>query len=494
MPSTPETLPIQTTPAHRDQRVYAPHGVCRKAWFSQAPELLVAGPAGTGKSRCLLERLYFLANEHPGMRALLVRKTRASLTESGLVTFEEKVVPPNHPILQSGGQRRMRQAYHFPNGSTIVIGGMDQASKTLSTEYDLVFVQEAIELSENDWEMLTRPLRNGVMPWQQIVADTNPDTPHHWLKRRCDSGRTLLLESRHEDNPVLWRQELGVWTDEGKKYIARLEAMTGPRKQRLRYGRWVQAEGVVYEGWDSAIHIVDRFRPPSDWPRYWSIDFGFTNPFTWQMWVADPDERLYLVRQIYMTQRLVEDHAKRIMQLAREDANVPATSSLGPFAPRAILCDHDAEGRATLEKHLGMTTRLANKAGDFGRQAVAGRLRKAGDGKPRLFIMRDSLDERDWALDESASPWCVEQEFDGYVWKRSTSTMLAETRNQPDEPVDKDDHGLDALRYMCAHLERSFPSVPDPKHIQAMKDASEASRWNPGESIPQAKRRGYFGR
>ena len=44
----------------------------------------------------------------------------------------------------------MRQAYHYPNGSEVVVGGLDKPSKVMSTEYDLVYVQEAIELFEND--------------------------------------------------------------------------------------------------------------------------------------------------------------------------------------------------------------------------------------------------------------------------------------------------------------------------------------------------------
>ena len=104
-------------------------------------------------------------------------------------------------------------------------------------------------LSEDDWESLTTRLRNGAMPYQQLLADTNPDAPTHWLKRRCDAGRTLLLESRHEDNP-------SVTAD----YLARLDRLTGARLWRLRHGRWVSAEGVVYEGWDPAAQGPGRSR------------------------------------------------------------------------------------------------------------------------------------------------------------------------------------------------------------------------------------------
>jgi phage terminase large subunit len=324
--------------------------------------VLISGPAGTGKSRGCLEKLHFLASKYPKMRGLIVRKTRASLTESALVTFEEKVVPVQHSILNGPG-RAHRQAYHYPNGSILALGGLDKASRIMSTDYDIIFVQEAIELAEHDWEALTTRLRNGIVPFQQIIGDTNPDTPTHWLKRRCNSGKAVLLESRHEDNPLLWNRDRNDWTEAGRVYMAKLEALTGPRKQRLRFGQWVQAEGIVYEGWDPAVHLIDRFPIPADWPRYWSVDFGYINPFVAQWWAQDPDGRLFLYRQVYMTQRLVEDHAAQILALARNEPR-----------PKKVICDHDAEGRATLGHHLKMQTTPARKEKSPGIQAVASRL------------------------------------------------------------------------------------------------------------------------
>jgi phage terminase large subunit len=472
-----------------------PYGNCWAIWNNEAPELLLSGPAGTGKSRAILEKLHYLCDhKFPGMRALIVRKTRESLTESGLVTYEDKVLPAGHAVLHAGGQRRMRQAYHYPNGSTVVVGGMDKPSKTLSTEFDFIYVQEAIELAEHDWEMLTRPLRNGVMPYQQIIADTNPDAPTHWLKRRCDAGKTLLLESRHEDNPVLWDRGKSEWTEAGRAYIAKLDALTGARKPRLRYGRWVQAEGVVYEGWNVSVHLIDRFPIPRHWRRFWSIDFGFTNPFVWQQWAMDGDGRLFLIREIYKSKRLIEDHARRILEVVRRD--IPPDElrqlgdQLGPYHPQAILCDpEDAEGRATLEKYLGMRTQAAQKSVLDGIQAVAGRLADAGDGKPRLFILRDSLDERDPELDESKVPCCTAEEFDSYIWKTPATTALADRTNKPDEPLDKHNHGMDAMRYLCYHFERPTLRLPDAGAINDPYKRREIDNYR-----SRSVERGMYGR
>lgn len=373
---------------------------------------------------------------------MIVRKTRTSVTDSALVTYEEKVLPERHECL-NGPKREQRHIYRYRNGSEVVVGGLDNPSKTLSTEFDLIYVQEAIELSENDWEMLTRPLRNGVMPFQQIIADTNPDRDTHWLKNRCDRGATFMLESRHEDNPVMWDSAAGRWTEFGASYIATLDRLTGVRKQRLRYGRWVAAEGMVYDGWDRSIHLVDRFTIPREWRRFWVVDFGFTNPFCWQAWAEDGDGRLYRYREVYHTRRLVSDHC---------DAIRKATD--GEPLPVAVICDHDAEDRATFERELGVDTIAATKDVSPGIQAVQKRLRVDDDGRARLFLLRDSLVERDEALDEKSLPCCSEEEVDGYVWDQSNG------RKRGEEPVKERDHGMDAIRYVVAHLDLRAPRTP----------------------------------
>src|ERR1019366_1808879 len=112
-----------------------------------------------------------------------------------------------------------------------------------------------------------------------------------------------FLESRHTDNPVYWDDKLNDWTQKGAIYIATLDRLFGVLKQRLRYGKWASAEGAVYEAsWDRATHIIPRFfadtdlhkdQVPKDWPRYWAVDFGYKNPFTWAAWAQDPDGRMY---------------------------------------------------------------------------------------------------------------------------------------------------------------------------------------------------------
>lgn len=435
-------------------RAYRPYGAALELLYAKDKEVLMCGPAGTGKSRAELEKLHICAEKYPGMRGLILRKTRASLSETGLVTFETKVVPEGHAIL-TGTQRKLRSSYIYPNGSEIIVAGLDKPEKVMSSEYDIAYIQEAIEVLENDWEMVTTRLRNGVMPYQQLIADTNPDRPTHWLKSRCDKGQTRIIHSRHEDNPVYWDREKNDWTPVGRSYVlGTLENLTGARRLRLRFGQWAAAEGAIYEdSWDAAVHLIDRtFSIPHDWPRLWVIDFGFVHPFVWGNWAIAPDGEMYLDQEIHMTKRLVEDHARRILTITQ-----------GQQRPMAVVCDHDAEDRATLEKHLGMETVGAKKTVSDGIQAVAARLRDRGNGKRGLYIFRDALDQIDTNLLDLSKPISTAAEFDGYVWD------VTGGRRKGEQPLKQDDDGMDMTRYAVAQIDLK------PRYSSALADLPDTS-------------------
>lgn len=438
---------------------YAPRGAARRLFEARQPELLLSGPAGTGKSRACLEKLHMLALMNPGMRGLIVRKTLVSLGSTALVTWRRLVVPEaleTGDVRFYGGSTAEPPQYRYRNGSAVVIGGLDKPTKIMSSEYDVIYVQEAIELTANDWEALTTRLRNWRISFQQLIADTNPDVPHHWLNQRAGRGDTLMLESRHADNPLLYDDQGNIVEPEGGEYLRKLDRLTGVRKMRLRDGLWVAAEGLVYDSWDPAVHLVDRFFIPADWTRWWAIDFGYTNPMVCQWWAEDPDGRLYLYREIYMTRRTVDVHARNILACVRKPAPhvVDAGREPDPAVqadwvwteprPRAVVCDHDAGDRAILERELGLSTVAATKTVTGGIQATDARMQPAGDGKPRIAILRDSLVERDAELAEAMKPTCTAEEIVGYVWDTAGGKKIKE------QPVKEDDHGCDALRYVVA--------------------------------------------
>ena len=415
------------------EKVFAPRGTARDIFYTRKPEVLVAGPAGTGKSRGILEKLNALAIKYPGMRGLIVRHTAISLTNTAMVTFKQWVIPEqlaSESVKWFSGSGSTPPGFQYSNGSTIETGGMDKPSKIMSSEYDFIYVMEATELTENAWEMLGTRLRNGVMLYQQLMADCNPDSDVHWLNVRCAKGKTVMLNSRHEENPRLYDDEGNV-TLEGAPYMERLDNLTGVRKLRLRDGIWAGAEGQIYDEFDPSLHIVEPFEIPSSWRRKWSVDFGMTNPFVLQCWAIDPDGRMYLYREIYRSQRLVEDHARDILALVTD-----AKGNWTEPQPSGVVCDHDAEGRATFQRHAHLGTVPAHKAVSDGIQMVQSRFRRAKDGKPRIFFFRNAVVQIDQLLVDAKKPTSTVAELPGYIWDK-----------KKDAPLKLNDHGSDAMRY-----------------------------------------------
>lgn len=422
---------------------YLPRGGALAALQCRDREVMLEGPAGTGKTFADLWKLHIAAIKYPGMHALLLRKTLVGLKASALVTYRERVLGPQTPVKFWGSRGDESAHYLYPNGSKIYIGGMDNPAKIMSTEYDMIVWPEATDGQLDEWEALQTRLRYNHMPYQQAICDVNPQGPTHWLNQRANEGRITRILSRHEDNPTVTPE-----------YLTMLANLTGVRRARLYLGAWAAADGMVYEdAWDASRNLVERAaiskRPadlygdcgiPQDWPRYLSVDFGYTHPFTCQWWAEDPDGRLWLYREIYQTHALVEDHAAAIRKYSRWGA----TPSGDPL-PRAIICDHDAEGRATLERHLGLRTAAADKRVLEGIQAVAARLRAAGDGRPRLLLLRDSLVQRDPALVDAKHPTCAAEEVESYVWE------LRGNGKRGEGPVKEFDHGMDAARYVAMY-------------------------------------------
>jgi len=418
-------------------------GAARRLLSCRDAEILVAGAAGTGKSVGALTKIHLAAMKYPGFNGLITRQVLASLGGTTLDVFRKHVAAPSLAIGEVdfyGGSREEPAQYRYHrNGSKIVVAGLDRPTKIMSAAFDMIMVDEATELNVTGWEFLLTRLRAGNMPYSQIIGCCNPDAEHHFLYQRYLTGGLTLMTSVHEDNPAYFAQD-GTPTVAGAAYIAKLDALTGVRYLRLRKGVWAAAEGLVYEGWNPAVHLVDALPPGSEtWVRWWSVDFGYRNPFVLQCWAEDPDGRLWLYREIYMTGRLVEDHARQILGIV-----APGGKWIEP-RPRAVICDHDAEDRATLERHLGMSTVPAKKDVTTGIEATSARMRVAGDGKPRLFVVRGALVEIDKGLREAGKPVCTEQEMTGYVWEPPK-----DGRAPKEEPVKDNDHGADAMRYMVA--------------------------------------------
>lgn len=271
-----------------------------------ADELMLWGAADTGKTIGSLLWINDMMWEHPGAQAAIVRKSYRSMPGTVLETFHKKILPyplgdARCPIRAYGGVNRPER-YIYPNGSVIWLGGMDNPEKVLSSERDIIYVNQAEELGLPDWEILgTRATGRAMnMPFSLLFGDCNPGPPTHWIKRRGDKGTLLLLEALHIHNPELYNQETGEITIAGESRLRKLKkSLSGSRLMRLYHGRWVQPEGAIYDMFDEDLHSVPHFVPSTTWPTFVGVDpFG---AYVSAVFVAfDPQEgRVHVFDEYY---------------------------------------------------------------------------------------------------------------------------------------------------------------------------------------------------
>lgn len=420
-------------------RDYAPYGGALALFRSRAAEVLLEGPAGTGKTRGALEKINWLCETYPNSRHLIARKTRTSMTQTVLVEWETEVLGSGHDAITGTAMRGHREAYVYPNGSEVVVGGFDKPEKYMSGQYDTIWFFEATDFDLKDWEQAMTRLRNGKMPYQQIGADCNPSARTHWLNQRFPAGerdgRARIL-SRHEDNGR-WRAD-----PEGyKRYRAALEKLTGPRRLRLLEGLWVTAEGLVFPEWDPAVHMVSK-APTVKW-YFASVDWGFRAPGVLQVWGVDSEARMYRVLELYQTGKSLDWWAEQAEHLHRE------------FQFTAIVCDPSEPGNIDkFNERLGYpggrnTGGLACGADNDllpGLDQVRWAL-STQNGGPRLFFVRDVLMRVDETLRERALPTCSEEEISDYVHLKSETLKESELAKKEKPDPECADHGMDAMRY-----------------------------------------------
>lgn len=403
---------------------FCPRGGAALLWRCKDPEVMLCGPAETGKTYSSLKKLDACMWKYAGAQGAIVRKSYVSMPGSVLQTFERKVLGPTTPVRVYGGEKA--QWYDYPNGSRVWVGGMDNPTKVLSSERDIIYVNQAEELEREDWQTLTTRAtgRAGNMPYGQTFGDCNPDTPLHWIRTRPSLTR---FESHHEDNPMLFSED-GQITEQGQRSLAVLDALEGVEKERLRFGKWVQASGLVYDVWsdgplDGNVTVDAEFVP--DGGRVlWAVDDGYAGKFdpATETFTADSHPRVFLLIQQRADGRLclfAENYAVQKL----DDEHIADVLAMPYPRPEAAGIDKSAAQLKGRLHHAGIPTLSAPTSVEESIKTF------------RRFIAKDTNGVRQFLV----HPRC----------KHFRSEMSSYRRDDTTGHVVKQwDHGPDAGRYL----------------------------------------------
>lgn len=396
---------------------------------------LWVGAVSAGKTiASLFAFLFAVRHAHGAGLIIIVGKT--------LQTIERNIIEPlQNPDLFG----ELAQHVKHTRGSTMavilghevhLVGANDTRSeeKIRGATVEIAYVDEATLLPLGFWEMLNTRLRT---PWSRLLATTNPASSQHWLRIEwildAIKKNLVVFHFTMDDNPSLTAE-----------YIADMKAsFTGVFYQRFIEGKWTNAEGAIYDGWDPAKHVIAWDQLP---PMYRllgvGMDFGTQHATSVVMLGLGYDRKLYLVDELRIdtTDTAVKlapsQQAKAIADWLKVN-HVPETLAQ---KPEILAADPAALAHRQELREAHVDTIAADNAVTYGIGLVSSLLARG------LLLVSDRCAG-------------VIKEMPDYHWDPKAA------ERGEDAPVKSGDDSLDAFRYVVATTEPEWRDEVGPRPI-----------------------------
>ena len=264
-----------------------------------------------------------LALRYAGIRILIVRRTYPELINNHINILRVE-------LLEIAKYNDKDKVLKFGNGSTINFAYCARDTdldRLQGVEYDVIFLDEATQLSEYQMKTIVACLR-GVNNFPKRVYYTcNPGGQGHqyikrvFIDRKFENGEDpndyTFIQSLVTDNKVLLESQ--------PDYIKQLEALPPKLREAWLYGRWDIFEGQFFEEFRETpdiqkcheagiteeeameqgrwTHVIKPFDLNAQDKRGWTIhrsyDFGYAKPFSCAWWAMDYDGTLYRIMELY---------------------------------------------------------------------------------------------------------------------------------------------------------------------------------------------------
>jgi len=261
-----------------------------------------------------------------------------------------------------------------------------------------------------------------------------------------------------------------------QKYITTLESTyQGQMYDRYLMGEWASYEGLIYPQWSDMHHVIphnDMLNYLDDLTTYrrytpkWveGYDFGIASPSCYLLGFVDPEHKLHIVDGFHRKEFDIKDQAKEIIRI-RAHYGVPddyiyadpsifrrfraSASTVGKSTPD-MLWDH---GKIRLRRGNNDILNGIIKVQSYLTVQKSMRNPYNGDTTAPMLYTSDKLA-------------FIADEMSGYMWKRDPHDVPL------DEPVDKNDHAMDTIKYMLSDA----PEVGD--IIRQIEEIPEFLKWH----------------
>ena len=266
------------------------------------------GSAGSGKSYTIAQKIIIRCCREP-IRVVVCRRYGTTLRNTCFSLLKEIIgkwkLTPYIKI------RETDMNFRFPNGSEIILLGLDEETKLLSlNNVSCIWVEEAYEVPKAIVEQLNIRMR-GQADNQQLLLSWNPISKNSWLYGFTveePPANSIYIHSTYKDNPFL-----------NAEYIAALDEMEtrNPSKYRV-YGRgeWgVDSEGLVITNWKAeefdALELAAL-----GYEHRAGCDLGWIDPSAVVDTLYDRDTKtIYVFNEFYKSGCQLEDLAAAIKEM-----------------------------------------------------------------------------------------------------------------------------------------------------------------------------------
>ena len=302
--------------------------------------------------------------------------------------------------------------YTFNNGSEVGFVGLDEEAKFRGRKQDYGYMNEANECEYETYKQLA------LRTTKQLILDYNPSSESSWIYDRViPRDDTAFIKSTYKKNKFLEQAIIDEIEsmEPTEKNIA--QGTADPTNWKIfGLGERASHKGLIFSDWV----IVPDLPHPDKWDRWWyGQDFGFTNDATAMIMTVLCEGVLYHKQMIY------KRGLTNIINLKNTDQDSIEAwyQRLFISKKKTIWCD-PAEPKSIQDlRNCGYECRPADKGPD----SIL-----AGIDTLKRFkncITEDSMD--------------LIKETKNYKWKEDKQG------NAMNEPIDKWNHCIDALRYSC---------------------------------------------
>ena len=381
-----------------------------------------------------------LACHYAGIKILIVRRTYKELEGNHIRMLQSMC----KDIARYNGTNKILT---FMNGSTIefMYCARDaDLQRVQGLEYDIIFLDEAAQMSEWQIKAITATLR-GVNEFpKRCYLTCNPGGQGHAYIKRIFVDREFLptenpddytfIQALVDDNTALMEAQ--------PEYLATLEALPKQLREAWRFGRWDVFQGQVFgefrddpEHYDDRhwTHVCNPFPIPEDWTIYRGYDHGYNKPFSVGWFAISPVGRMYHIRELYGytgeadvgVQWDVPQIAEKIKEIESDDPNLSGRHIYG-VADTAIFNHESGPSIAEQFEEQYVYFERADKHRLPGKMQCHYRLQFDDDGLPMFYVFSTCKN-----------------------FIRTIPALLYSETDPEDVDTHLEDHIYDMWRYIC---------------------------------------------